>query len=329
MKLDPGTFNFATDDYATFAAAVFYDNRLRQGLSTHCKEINITVDQSALLDHLDSTFKIHMINSDVFALSNDGKIYLTISDKKWALKIMVYGDADAIEEISKDLNDTFENNPCFIRWIYDPQYLESVKMPVNTHHMPLQEMYPFLNESIESYYDRFMKSSANILVLIGCPGSGKTTLIRGLLAHTKKSATLTYHQKVLEQDSFFVEWLQSSDTFMILEDSDSLLLPRADGNDLMARFLNMGDGLMAFKNKKIIFSTNLPNISDIDSALTRPGRCFDILEFGQLNREEAQKLASKVGVELHEGKQFTVSEIFASLKNEAINRPKSKVGFFA
>jgi ATP-dependent 26S proteasome regulatory subunit len=48
---------------------------------------------------------------------------------------------------------------------------------------------------------------------------------------------------------------------------------------MMHRFLNVGDGLVTTKGKKLIFSTNLPSIRDVDSALVRPGRCFDILNF--------------------------------------------------
>jgi adenylate kinase family enzyme len=39
--------------------------------------------------------------------------------------------------------------------------------------------------------------------LIGPPGTGKTTFIRGLLAHRSCSAIVTYDAGILEKDGFF------------------------------------------------------------------------------------------------------------------------------
>lgn len=143
-----------------------------------------------------------------------------------------------------------------------------------------------------------------------------TTFIRGLLSHTKQSAILAYNPKIIENDSFFVQWLESTDMFMILEDADNLITPRKDGNDVMSKFLNIGDGLMSFKNKKIVFSTNLPSVASIDPALTRAGRCFDIVQFDYLSREQAQRLADVVQLPLADGNQFTVSDVFSASRNE-------------
>ncbi len=51
-----------------------------------------------------------------------------------------------------------------------------------------------------------------------------------------------------------------------------MMKPRAGGNQRLHRFLNIADGIASAHGKKIIFSTNLPNIHDIDEALVRPGR---------------------------------------------------------
>ena len=149
----------------------------------------------------------------------------------------------------------------------------SVNVPLNIDRLPVAEMYPFLNGgSLEDYYDRYMDSNANILLLIGPPGTGKTTFIRGLLAHTQSSAVVTYDAAILEKDFLFARFIESDESVMVLEDSDAFLKPRSDGNTMMHRFLNVGDGLVTTKGKKLIFSTNLPSIRDIDDALVRPGR---------------------------------------------------------
>jgi hypothetical protein len=92
----------------------------------------------------------------------------------------------------------------------------------------------------------------------------------------------------------------------------------------MHRFLNVSDGLVSVRGKKLIFTSNLPSANDIDDALTRKGRCYDILKFDLLNRKQAQKLADKFHIELHDGQEFSIADILA--KNP--DREKSnKVGF--
>jgi hypothetical protein len=103
---------------------------------------------------------------------------------------------------------------------------------------------------------------------------------------------------------------------MVLEDSDAFLKSRSDGNTMMHRFLNVGDGLVTTKGKKLVFSTNLPSIRDIDSALVRPGRCFDVLTFDTLKVKEAQVLADKLNVNLpvrpagQANTNYSIAEIF-------------------
>jgi hypothetical protein len=79
-----------------------------------------------------------------------------------------------------------------------------------------------------------------------------------------------------------------------VEDADHLLMPRSDGNDKLHRFLCVADGVVRALGRKIIFTTNLPNIGDIDEALVRPGRCFAVLRTRNLEVPEVQRLLGKV-----------------------------------
>ena len=78
------------------------------------------------------------------------------------------------------------------------------------------------------------------------------------------------------------------------EDADYILKPRADGNDNLHRFLTIADGVVRSQGRKIIFSTNLPNIGDLDDALIRPGRCFARLVVREHSKVEAGKLLERL-----------------------------------
>jgi ATP-dependent 26S proteasome regulatory subunit len=139
---------------------------------------------------------------------------------------------------------------------------------------------------------------------------------------------VTYDAAILEKDYVFAQFIEGESNVMVMEDADTFLKARSDGNSMMHRFLNVGDGLVTTKGKKLIFSTNLPSIRDVDSALIRPGRCFDILEFNSLTQEQAEKVASKSNIKLDRKDKWSIAEIFnkevSAPTNKSMNR---KVGF--
>jgi hypothetical protein len=312
--------------------------RVDAGLSTLQRETTVLCNRETWKTWLEENYSDCLIvessSSDGFVIDEETNNFIKYSVNSNSTTVRSFGDAKWVEEVVTVVEEKFSVVTSYIEWIYGSDG-NSVNVPLNRDRLPVDEMYPFLNgETLESFYDRYMRSSANILLLIGPPGTGKTTFIRGLLAHRNCSAIVTYDAQILEKDGFFARFIEDDAEVMVLEDSDAFLKSRSDGNTMMHRFLNVGDGLVTTKGKKMIFSTNLPSIRDIDSALIRPGRCFDIVTFDQLDVAQANALADKLGVKLpmrprgKETDKYSIAEVFneqtANAEKSSANR---KVGF--
>ena len=163
----------------------------------------------------------------------------------------------------------------------------------------LDEAYPMLGEPVKSFIGRYLDAPETVLVLQGPPGTGKTRLVRAVLAEMSgrkgESAEVMYtaDRRTLEKDEIFVEFITGSHDAFVIEDADHMLMARSNGNFDLHRFLAVADGVVRAQGRKIIFTTNLPNIGDIDEALLRPGRCFASVQMRTLLRDEATRLVAK------------------------------------
>src|SRR5262249_30318823 len=107
-------------------------------------------------------------------------------------------------------------------------------------------------------------------------------------------ALYTGDLKALQSDELFVKFITGTEDAFVIEDADHVLKPRSDGNDHLHRFLTIADGVVRAQGRKIVFSTNLPNVGDLDDALVRPGRCFARVHVRTLTSEEAEALALEI-----------------------------------
>ena len=331
--MDDKKIFLGVSDFEDLITVEIMNRRVDAKLSTVQRETTVLCDRQRWSKWAEEHYKECLfVQSNVstgFIVEEDTNNFIKFDVNSNSTTVRAFGDVEYAEDMIEIVESNFDIVSSHIEWVYGADG-NSVNVPLNRDRMPVEEMYPFLNgESLGDYYDRYMESSANILLLIGPPGTGKTTFIRGLLAHRNCSAIVTYDAGILEKDGFFAKFIEDDAEVMVLEDSDAFLKSRSDGNTMMHRFLNVGDGLVTTKGKKMIFSTNLPSVRDIDSALIRPGRCFDIVTFDVLNVDAAKSLAKKLKVKLPEVKDtYSIAEVFNqqsdNTKKSSSNR---KVGF--
>jgi hypothetical protein len=178
--------------------------------------------------------------------------------------------------------------------------LESVEFDELADPELLDEAYPMLGEPVASFIERYLSAPETVLVLQGPPGTGKTRLVRAILAALSRrkgeSAKVLYtaDRRTLGNDEIFVEFITGTHDAFVVEDADHVLSPRTDGNLDLHRFLAVADGVVRALGRKVVFTTNLPNVGDIDEALVRPGRCFGVVRTRGLDQEEIGRLLDKV-----------------------------------
>lgn len=184
------------------------------------------------------------------------------------------------------------------------------------------KLYPFMNgEDINDFVKKYLESKSSILILIGPPGTSKTNFIRQLLSAANESVLLTYSEDLKKADKLFSHFYDSPEKFLIIEDADTYISARKDGNSNMKQLLNITDGLTANPDKKVIFTTNLPDISSVDPALLRPGRCYTVLQFNPLEGQDlydaAESIDEYLADKINLNGTYTVAELYAVHNGEA------------
>jgi molybdopterin-guanine dinucleotide biosynthesis protein len=245
------------------------------------------------------------------------------------IEVEVYGDPIEAATWIGYFATHFRKAENMIEWVYNARG-EEISVPLN-YRPAIRAAYPWVDASypvLTDYIDEYIDSDASVLILIGPPGTGKTTFIKNLIHRSKANAKVAYDPAVMMQDGFFAGFIGDETRFLIMEDADEFLKTRTEGNTMMHKFLNVSDGLISASDKKLVFSTNLPNVGDIDEALMRPGRCFDVLQFRELTRAEAKAVLAEVGVqrELPDGDKISLAEVF-SAQPSGKTFTRRKIGF--
>lgn len=259
-------------------------------------------------------------------LDYKNQVAIKIDCKSAYNTVSFFGEINNVQKYIEVFNENFEETGPMIRWIYDTNG-NYVNVPLISRGL-IKSAYPYINGNIDDYIDEYIDSNASILILLGPPGSGKTSLIKEIISRSKHPAHVSYDMKVMDGENLFTEFMTSDSMFLVLEDADNFLVSRKEGNSMMHRFLNVGDGLISIKGKKMIFSCNLENPEEIDSALLRPGRCFDLVASRPLTREEAEKVHTEANVTfpLQDRQEYTLADITNQIRTH--KQKQHRVGFY-
>ena len=183
-----------------------------------------------------------------------------------------------------------------------------------------------------------------LVVLDGCPGTGKTFLLRGLLASIPKAlfVIVPAHLIVELGNPGMINALMETrsshskaeeiPTVFLVEDADDCLTARATDNvNSVSALLNLGDGILGqMFDLRLICTTNA-KCEDLDEAVTRPGRLCRYMHVDTLTAATANKiyerLTGKQALELKDG--MTLAEVYRIARDEGWTpeHKKAPLGF--
>lgn len=344
------TYGYTTYDAEDpIASKIIVDitNRfLASGEDLRKSTIKFTTDggKDKFINHLITVFNEHKLKFQILEVVSDTtyfliktldgnvesfiKIYTRTMDT--VVSIIVTTTGPASDWISEDVQSYIDNNKVpILSWYYKTERgVDQMMVPLIDDSTIIDECYPYIGKPVDEYMKDYLDSNESILLLIGEPGTGKTTFIRHMLLKYRMDSIITYDENIISSDSFLSDFLSNKDKeqILIIEDADVMIKNReSNDNKMMNKLLNISDGIIKSTKKKIVFSTNLNSINDVDPALIRPGRCFGHINFRPLTRKEALVAADKLNIELNSDQyHYTLAEIF----NEKMNPKQSrKIGF--
>ena len=204
-----------------------------------------------------------------------------------------------------------------------------------------KDVYPYIDTDL--MFDRFFNGDENLLLLVGESGLGKSKLaslaVKYLLENGEELSNVAnviniatvQNNDVLVCDEFWNSLEENAIKLVLIDDLDFMLTKRdtdVQGTDdlkkntFISKFLPFTDGITKSKVKFII--TTNQSYENLDQAVLRKGRLFDILELRRLSHNEAKSLWLKSDLQEKDfEKIFKDNILVADLCSEIHKRKKN------
>lgn len=272
---------------------------------------------SVIAAHLPSEIRLHPLGSDYGVLACKDSLavgYFNFDYGTGSSKIYLLGDSNFISSISEVINRVCDTTKASVVTVFENSYNDDIIPAIKPLYLSegpdYDIFYPYFNKTIKETYDEFMASSANVMLLIGPPGTGKSNYLEKTIRHTNfENRVVKIDEAGILQNKNLIKRLRDlpRGSKVFVEDADLFISKRTDGNQQMSGLLNAVNGI-GRSDLKIWVSTNLPDVRSVDRALIRPGRLFDIREFRLLTIAEITEIRKSMGLpEIDFGSEETLT----------------------
>jgi len=308
--------------------SLYYQNLIEEGYTHPLLEIRIDSSNfDKIKSELNSKYNmtVYKYHSEETILEVWKSVIFSITIVKEAKNtyISTYCNSEESKEILYNIISSYEPKSDDVSIFMDNYYIQSGRLDSklkiyesDSFDYANKMYYPYIKTN--TMFEQLYAHSENILILCGEPGTGKTSLGAQLLKYSVDNI-LKLHKDDLDMDGVRVAYIKSTEVLamdefwrslaakeydlVFLDDLDYFLTSRneelqtsddAEKNKFLSQFLSFTDGIEQNETKFII-TTNQP-FDDIDDALLRKGRLFDILELRKLTNEEALNVWTSAGL---------------------------------